>query len=196
MIDVDLDRYLKLMWRWLWLIVLTAGLAAAASYLATRSVTPTYLSVATIMVGEETASPNVNPNDLAISQRATGSYAELLRRQPVLDATVKALQLPGEWWNLRDRLMVTRVGDSQFIELRVEDTDPQRAKVIADELIRQLILQSPTSENLVQMEQQRQFLKAQLDQLQADIKQAEASIAETFAVVVASFCQDLSEVNL
>ena len=177
MTDIDLMRWLKIVWKWAWLIFLVSALAALASYKATQQTPPTYVTVATIMVGEQTSNPLVNQDDLAISQRAANADADLLRREPILTGTIKALGLDVNWWDLRNEILVTHVDGSQLIELRVEDQNPVRARDIADELVNQLVAQSPTTESAQQVESQRTFAEAQISQLQADISQAEADIA-------------------
>lgn len=178
MSEIDLMRWVKIVWKWAWLILLVSALAALASYKATQQTPPTYVTVATIMVGEQTSNPLVTPDDVAITQRAATADADLLRREPILTGTIKALGLNVNWWDLRNEILVTHVDGSQFIELRVEDQDPTRARDIANELANQLIAQSPTSESAQQVESQRKFAEAQLSQLQAEISQAEADIAE------------------
>jgi non-specific protein-tyrosine kinase len=68
--------------------------------------------------------------------------------------------------------------DRQLLEIVVVDTIPERAKAVADELARQLILQSPTAPQLE--EQQRQaFISDQLASLQANIQQTQSEITAT-----------------
>src|SRR5581483_6394927 len=61
--------------------------------------------------------------------------------------------------------------------------NPQRAKAIADEIVHQLILQSPTTQNERELEQRRQFVQQQLDALQANIQDAEKTLAEKQAAL-------------
>jgi capsular polysaccharide biosynthesis protein len=87
MSDVDLRAYVLIVWRWLWLIVSAALLAAVTSYFASRAMPKIYLSSLALMVGQESLStgsgPN-NANNLDLSQRAAIIYAGVARRQPVL----------------------------------------------------------------------------------------------------------------
>jgi capsular exopolysaccharide synthesis family protein len=148
------------------------------SYAVTQTMPRTYVTSTTLMVGESSATPNLSPNDQTTSQRIAAVYAGVVRRQPILQATIDTLQLPYSWQELRDRVLVSRAQDSQFIEIRVLDRDPERARATADEVARQMIIQSPTAESMQQLEQRRVFLKRQLDRLQANISAAEISIAE------------------
>jgi capsular exopolysaccharide synthesis family protein len=176
--DVDVGHFLRIIRKWLWLVVLCVGMAAAASYEVTKQLTPTYRTSLTLMVGAEDSNPNVSSDELAYTQRLAFSYAALAGRQPVLEATVAALGLPGTWRDLQARVLANRVEGTHFVEIRVTDSDPLRAQATATELANQLMLQSPTTESMQLVEQRRQFTQHQLDTLQTDIQRAEMTLAE------------------
>ena len=183
MADIDLRGYLGVVWKWAWLVALAMILAGVASYQAVLSVPPTYLSATTIMVGEDAGNPGLTADDLAVSQRAANSYAVTVRRQPVLEATIRRLGLRETWQDLQQRVQVNRIEGTQLVEIRVTDTNPARAKAIAEELTNQLIAQSPTAEATQQQEERRQFIRKQLDQLQTSMQQAEKDVADKRAQV-------------
>jgi non-specific protein-tyrosine kinase len=181
--ETDLQRYLRVIWRWLWLIVLAAGLAAGASYRVSDSMPRIYRTSVTLMVGENIANPNVSFDDINISQRVASGYQSMARRQPVLEATVKALDLPTDWHDLQGRVLVSRGETPQLLEIRVVDSDPERARDTADEIARQLTLQSPTAESMRQLEERRAFVAKQVDGLSASIVEAEEARAEKQAAL-------------
>jgi uncharacterized protein involved in exopolysaccharide biosynthesis len=51
---MELRHYLSLIWKWLWLIVLSMAVAGGASYLASKATTPLYRTSTTLMVGRVT----------------------------------------------------------------------------------------------------------------------------------------------
>src|SRR5579884_4216568 len=177
MSEIDLRRYIGIFGKWLWLIALCCALAGGVSYQITRSLPPTYLTSTTLVVGEIATDPKVTADQLNTDQRLADAYVDMARRQPILQATVDTLRLGIPWWQLQGQVLATRDGP-QMVTIRVVDTNPRRAKAIADEVARQLILQSPTTENERNLEQRRQFVQAQLDSLQANIQQAEQTLAE------------------
>ena len=181
--EVDLRRYSSVLWKWLWLLALSTVLAAGASYYASLSIPPIYRTSTTLMAGEESSSPNVSQDQLAVSQRLAAAYAGMATRQPVLQATVESLGLPIPWWELQGRVLANQVAGTQLIEIRVTDNDPHRAKAIIDEITRQIVLLSPTAEYVQQMEDRRRFVRQQLDSLEKLIAQAEASITEKQAAM-------------
>lgn len=183
MVDVDFTRLTRIALKWLWLIFLAVAVAAGTSYFASESMQPTYRTSVTLMVGDHSANPNVSPDEISTSQRLADGYAVMAQRQPILDATVKALGLQTSWWELRERVVALRVDGTQLIEIRVLDSSPSQVKAVAEEIARQLILQSPTVDYLGQLETRREFLRQQLDALQTSIQQAEVSLAEKKAAL-------------
>ncbi|MHB1131362.1 MAG: tyrosine-protein kinase domain-containing protein [Chloroflexota bacterium] len=177
MAEVDLGKYLRLVWKWLWLMVLCVLIGSGASYIASKSMQPTYRTSLVLMVGETLANPTVRTDDILTSQRLAAAYAGLATSQPVLEATVQSLGLEGTWRDLRTNVLVVQTEASQLIEIRVTASNPQQAKDIADEVARQVERNSPTADYTKQLEQRRQFVEQQLDDLQNNIKQAEVEVA-------------------
>lgn len=92
-----------------------------------------------------------------------------------MQATVEALGLNMDWRALRGRVSVNLVQNTQLMEIRVTDIEPQRARLTADEIARQLILQSPTEQDK-EREEYRQFVTVQLADLQAQIEAGQAEL--------------------
>jgi capsular exopolysaccharide synthesis family protein len=66
--------------------------------------------------------------------------------------------------------------NTQLLEITVVDTEPLRAKMVADELANQLVLQSPTAPQPEEQERVA-FINQQLASLQANISDTEAQLA-------------------
>ncbi len=164
----DLIRPLRKRW---WLLVLAPLVAAIVSTLATGQMVPTYQATTTVLVGRAIETSNPTNNDLSLAQQLANTYAEVLRRQPIRTAAMQTLGL-----TVLPDYTVQTVPNTQLIEVVVEDTDPLRAKAVADELVRQLILQSPSSLN--PEEQQRQeFITRQLTELEQGIEETKTEIS-------------------
>jgi Mrp family chromosome partitioning ATPase/capsular polysaccharide biosynthesis protein len=181
--ELDLNRYLKFFWRWLWLIVACTVLAGAISYMATRAMPRVYRSSTTLLVGEDTSKSKVSQEELIISLQVASIYSGLVKRQTILENAVKALGLPMDWRDLKDRVQAVHADGSALIEIRVTDSEAERAKAIANEIARQVIQQSPTMQNNQQLEQRMQFLDAQLQTLQDNISSAESQLADKKAAL-------------
>ncbi|MFQ5813738.1 MAG: polysaccharide biosynthesis tyrosine autokinase [Anaerolineae bacterium] len=166
---MELRQYFAVIWKWLWLILLGTAVATGLSYYTSRSMSPIYQTSTTVMVGQSLQNTNPNTQDLWTSERLAQTYAEMVKRQPILQGAVDALGLdiPYQW--LGGQVHVNLIQNTQLMEIKVMDTDPLRAKVIADELARQLILQSPTGPEK-QQSQYRQFTESQIEDLQGKIQ--------------------------
>ena len=58
--SADLRKYFWLLWRWAWLIVLTAILAAVGAYIYSRMQTPIFQANTTILVNESASAQASN----------------------------------------------------------------------------------------------------------------------------------------
>jgi succinoglycan biosynthesis transport protein ExoP len=175
---MELRQYATVIWRWLWLIILATGIAAGSSYLASGPMPRIYAATVTLMVGQTIQNPNASAQDIFTSEQLAQTYGQMVTRQPILQATVDALGLETSWLGLKGQVSASLVPGTQLLEIRVLDTDPQRAKTIADEIAHQMILQSPTAPENAEREKHRQFVEKQIADLQAKIEAAQAKIAE------------------
>jgi non-specific protein-tyrosine kinase len=166
---MDFRQIMRALWRWGWLIALATVLGGACSYWATSRMPRQYDTVTTLMVGRLTRTANPTWQDLQISQDLARSYVQLVKRRGILEATIDSLGLDVTWETLARRVSATPVAGTQLIEIRATDTEPRRAKQIADEIARQLILQSPTPSEKEQQER-AQFVNEQLRDLEQSIE--------------------------
>jgi hypothetical protein len=74
------------------------------------------------------------------------------------------------------------VPGTQLLEVIVLDTDPERAKYLVDEIVRQLILQSPAGTD-AKGEADRQFIVQQVEDLKANITQGQSEVQQLNDVI-------------
>jgi polysaccharide biosynthesis transport protein len=174
---MELKEYITPLRRWWWLILAAALLAAASSYMDASRQPPQYRAATTLMIGRAINDPNPTTNIFWLSQQLAQTYADIARRQQVRQATMSALGLT--WL---PSYTARAVPNTQLIEIAVTDTNPERAQAVANELARQLILQSPTAPE--QEEQARQeFINRQLTALELNIEETQAEIQEKQALI-------------
>lgn len=171
---MDLRNYLGIFRKWAWLFLVGASLGALVGYLYSRTVTPTYQSETTLMVGKiqnGTDSVNANPaaGNLAIA------YAQLATQPGVLQAAAQATGWPEAWQSLFFHVSAVPSG-GQLITIRVVDSDPARAMRIADELAKQVILQSPLSAQELESEKQRAFITSRLGEIETRINRSQKAL--------------------
>jgi non-specific protein-tyrosine kinase len=168
---MELGQYFSIVKRWWWLMVACVAVATASSYYGTTKMPRIYQATTTVMVGQSLEQVNPNSQDLWMSQQLAQTYAEMVKRQPILQSAAQALGLA--YVPSAGSISTRQVAGTQLLEISVRDTNPERARVLADEIANQLILQSPSASE----DQQRQdFVKEQLADLQARIESTEAEI--------------------
>jgi non-specific protein-tyrosine kinase len=151
-------------------LVVSTLIAAIFSFLSVLRQPTLYQAHTTLMIGTTISNPNPSSNELLLGQQLAAAYADLANREILLNATKNALgmdQLPD--------YIARPIPNTQLIEITVNDTDPQRAQTVANELATQLIDLSPISGQ--SEEQGRQaFIHQRLNSMEAEIKETEAEI--------------------
>lgn len=169
---MEIENYLLPLRRWWWLLVLATTLAAVSSFLATVRQAPIYQARSTLIVGQALYDPNPTTNAFILSQELASNYADIANREPLRVATMQALGLRS-----LPSYIAQAVPNGQFLEIVVNDTIPERAAAVANELANQLILLGPTS---VQGEDpdRNEFVNEQLNTLEVQIEETQAQIEE------------------
>ena len=174
----DVRQLLYPVWRRWWVVALGVAAAAAIGYIASRAQTPVYEATTTLIVGGSIQTLNLDLRDIETSQLLARTYADIARRQPVLQATIDALNLGVPWSSLKSRVHVNLIGDTRLLEIVVEAQSPEEAKAIADEIARQLILQSPTAGQSQESVADREFVRQRLKALQANIEAGQVKLQQ------------------
>jgi non-specific protein-tyrosine kinase len=165
---MELRQYLTIIGKWMWLVVLSVIIAGGASYFASKAATPLYRTKTTLMVGRTTQNPDPTTSDFSTGQQLASTYVQLARREPVLRGVIDSLGLQVNWQSLAGQVSSAVIPQTQLIEVGVIDSDPYRAKVLADAIAEQLILQSPTGSSSTN--QEIEFIRSQISDLKEKIE--------------------------
>jgi succinoglycan biosynthesis transport protein ExoP len=165
-------RYFYPLRRWWWLVTVSTLVAAVLSFLYISHQPRIYQTHTTLMIGTTINDPNPTYNDFALGQQLAEAYANIANRQIIHDATLTALGL-----NQLPDYNAHALPNTQLIEIAVNDTDPNRAQAVANELANQLVLRSPTS---AQPEEQgrQDFINQRLNVLETQINETEDEIKQ------------------
>lgn len=145
--------------------------ASVSSYIGTLGMPRIYQATATVMIGQSIQEANPSSNDIWVSQQLAATYSQMVKRQPILQGAARALGL--NFIPSGANVSTRSIESTQLLEISMRDTDPVRAKALADEICNQLVLQSPTNSR----DQARQdFVQAQLSDLEAKVKATEDEI--------------------
>ncbi len=176
-----LERLTRALLKWWWLIVASVLASSIPTFLGTRALPPTYTSRTTLMVGQ-TPSPDPNAADFSTGQELTQSYADLAKREPVLRATLETLGLEWNLATLNGMVGSRAILGTSLLEISVTDTEPERARVLVDEIANQLILQGPAGTD-PQKEAERQLVLRQVQELRTRIKKSQQEIRDLDDVI-------------
>jgi non-specific protein-tyrosine kinase len=165
----NLTEYVRPLLRWWWLLAIATLIAAIASFLYVASQPSVYEAHATVMVGTTIQDLNPTGVDIFLRQQLADTYADLANRVPIRQATMEALGM--DWLPF-----YSVSANSQLIEFKVYDQDPERTYVVARELVNQMILQSPAGREQQEHQTQQNFVMDRLNRLQNSINRTEEEI--------------------
>ena len=134
---MEIKKFYTLFRRWLWLMLTGLILAAVGGYLISARQTPIY-QASTRFVVMRAAQTNADYYSYLDSQQLISTYTELLTTERL---TQKASELLGFDVQV-GQATATQVGDTQFVRLTVNDTDPIQATAIANALVDLLIAEN------------------------------------------------------
>lgn len=169
---MELRYYFAIISKWIWLIVLAAGLAGVSSYFWNSRLPKVYMASTSLLVGRSLENPNPNANDLQTSQQLAQTYIQIARTDPVMQGTIDALKLNMAADQLRNSVSASIVQGTQLIELHVVDTNPARAQAIANEYAHQLIAQTPTGRDASEVAR-LEFVQNQIQDVQNKLEDAQ-----------------------
>ena len=167
---MELTKYIFPLRKWWWLVAASTLIAASFSSLSTLRQPTIYQARTTLMIGTTITNPNPSSSELFLGQQLATAYADLANREIVRNATKNTLEL-----DQLPEYFARALPNTQLIEITVNDTRPERAQIVANELAAQLMLLSPI--NAQSEERGRQeFVHERLNSLEAQIKETEAEI--------------------
>jgi len=138
-------------------------LGAGTAYVVSINTEPTYEASALLMIGGSLEQVDPTTGDMQTSQRLAQTYAELVKTRTILDAVVRELGLPR-----RPDVTVSIPSNTQMLRITVADSIPSRAAAAANELGRQLVLQSPSAPER-QEQAYREYVHQQIAELQDEM---------------------------
>ena len=171
---MELKQYFGIFLKWLWLIIACIAIASISALLGTRSIPRVYQATTTVRIGQAVEKANPSYQEFYASEQLAQTYADIVRRRPILESVAQALNLgyipsPGN-------VSARRVPNTQLLEISALHTDPTMAVRLADEIANQLILQSPTASETVA--QERDFVLSQIEDIKVKISATQAELGE------------------
>lgn len=182
---MELTDYVRILRKWLWLILLGAFVGGGVGIIFSSRQVPVYSASATVSIGAFQQNPNPTTTEINIALDLVQTYQQLVFTHDVLQGVVDALDLNVPAEALRGIVYSSVIPDTSLITITVRFTDPILAADIANTMVDQLIIHSPTNLTPAQQaqidfdNQQIQALTDQITQQRALINELDQQISAT-----------------
>lgn len=191
----DLKHYWGILRRWSWLLALIIVLAAGTAFLISKRSTPIYQAVTTVLIDEAPATQSADYTSIMTSERLAQTYSQLMTKKPVLEGLLLRLGISMQLDKLQKAIRVQPVRDTTLIEVRVEDTDPQRAADLANGLVLEFAERNQELQ-ASRYSASKQSLETQLAESDRQIQAARDQLAALSTGVESQAERDRLEANL
>lgn len=132
---MEFDQYMRILKKWLWLIVAGTLLAAGVAYGVSSVLPPVYRASVSLLV-RTTGGGGDDYGTVIVNQYLATTYSELMTKRPVVETAIRNLGLaPLNVDELMNRIEVWVVPNTSVVELTVKDQDPRLAMNLANELV-------------------------------------------------------------
>ncbi|MCA9933259.1 MAG: polysaccharide biosynthesis tyrosine autokinase [Ardenticatenaceae bacterium] len=145
---MEIKRYIALIWRWAWIIILGVIVASGTAFLVSKNTTPVYRAEARFLIDEAPGAGSSNEySQILTEQRLAQTYVQIMSTNKVMEETISRLELPLTVNQLKSKITVNAPQETQILEISVEDTDAARAANIANTIGQVFIEQNLTRES-------------------------------------------------
>jgi non-specific protein-tyrosine kinase len=189
------SRYLLLLRRWIWLMVLCAFVAAGTTYLLSKRIVPVYQASTLVFINEAPSNKGVDLNVIQTSERLAKTYAQIMTTRPVLEGTVERLGLELNLDALERSISVQPLADTQLMVVKVENNDPERAAKIANTLVAEFSEQN-RSDQVQRFSASKENMEAELARLSERILEVNTSLSNLGETPEANAQRDRLEASL
>ena len=134
---VDLREYFGIVKKRFWIVALITIIAVVVSgVISFFMLNPVYEAKSTLIVNADKQAETqiVTGDQFNVTQKLAVTYGEIIKSRSVLDDVIKNLKLDDEYGDLVKNVTVSPVKDTQIISISVQDTNPQKARDIANEI--------------------------------------------------------------
>lgn len=117
-----------------WKIILAFFIVATltSAYISYYRTPRIYQAATTLLVGKPTEGLQVVIQDIQLNRQMVKTYGEIARSATVAKAVVEELNLRMSPQQLKSKISVSQVSDTDIISIRVQDTFPDRAAFLAN----------------------------------------------------------------
>ena len=134
---IDLREYFGIIKKRFWIIALLAIVSSLVSgIISFFMLNPVYQAKSTLIVNTEKNEDTqmITGDQFNVTQKLAVTYGEIIKSRIVLEDVIKNLKLDNEYEDLVKNVIVSPVKDTQIISISVQDTNPKKARDIANQI--------------------------------------------------------------
>lgn len=114
------------------LVTMIVFVLVGNSYIILKRV-PMYNSSTTIVLVSD-HSEGYNTSELQLNKNLVSTYSEIIKSRKIIEPVIKNLKLDYSYGQLKSRVSVSSVTNTEIIKITVSDKDPEEATKIANEI--------------------------------------------------------------
>lgn len=132
---IDLREYFTIIKKRFWIVILTTVIAVGISVVITNCIKVQFYQAQTTMIVNVEKNENqamLTSDQISAGQKLAVLYGEIIKSRSVLEPVIEKLNLDMTPQQLAGMISVSQVNETHIMNLSVTDTDPDRAKDIAN----------------------------------------------------------------
>jgi capsular polysaccharide biosynthesis protein len=135
--EIEIREILAIIAKRWWLLLVLLVLAVATSGIFSFFVlTPIYEASTTLIVGKPTEGAQIIYSDIQLNRQLVKTYGEIAKSSTVANDIISDMNLRLTAAQLKDKIDVRQVGDTEIISISVTDESPEHAAFLANGVAR------------------------------------------------------------
>ena len=129
--------------RWILIVSITLVATLISGILSFFVIKPTYEASTKVFVGKEESSlEGYNTNDIQMYQKLLQTYAETIKTNEVIQAAINNTNADLSVKDVKDSLTVTPIADTQILQIKYQNNDPEVARSIIENITNEFVILS------------------------------------------------------
>ena len=127
--------------RWILIVSITLVATLISGVLSFFVIKPTYETSTKVFIGKEESNlEGYNTNDIQMYQKLLQTYAETIRTNEVIQAAINNTNIDLTVKDVKDNLRVTPITDTQILQIKYQNKNPEVAKEILENITNEFII--------------------------------------------------------
>jgi capsular exopolysaccharide synthesis family protein len=161
-------NYVQFLRRWMWLAILGAVVAGSTSYFVSLQMPKLYEARTKLLLTPAQPGSSVTASDLTAAERLAGTYSELIKTRPVVQAGIEQAGLAVSYESALGLINVSPVRNTQLLQISAQAGNPEAAARLANSVADALI-QQVQSNQANRFATGKESLRKQIEQIAADV---------------------------